>query len=63
MGFFSYATRDIASGEQVADSVGAKPNQVMLSTYGFVDRKNPEKLPIVLSTIEIPKNDYLHVLK
>ena len=58
-----HAKRDIATGEQVTDSYGNKPNQALLTMYGFIEPNNPDKLPIVLSTINIPKNDYLVVLK
>ena len=58
-----HAKRDIAAGEQVTDSYGPKPNQALLTMYGFVEPKNPDKMPILLSNVSIPKNDFLVVLK
>ena len=58
-----YALKDIKKGNQVHGSYGNKPNEQLLSAYGFVDPKNKEKLPILLANVEIPPDDELFALK
>ena len=56
------ATTDLAQGDQIFFSYEGKPNQRLLSEYGFVDPENPNtKLPAF--TLRLKKKDALLDLK